>query len=110
MAKAGYDLRKPFTIDVSADMQTLRAQMPPAQINSVEQLRVEIVQEESGWWNTISTEDRQHALNKVLQDAKMSVRQSTILADADKAFRAQFEEIIRKNVPPETVVDVEPLL
>lgn len=110
MAKAGYDLTKPFTIDVSEDMRTLRAQMPPAQINSVEQLSIEILQEDAGWWNKISTEDRQSALNALLLDAKMGIRKSTILADTDKAFREQFEKILRSNAPPEVAVEMPPLL
>jgi chromatin segregation and condensation protein Rec8/ScpA/Scc1 (kleisin family) len=90
-------------------MQTLRAQLPPAQINSVEQSMVEIVQEESGWWNKISTEDRQNALNKLLGEAKQSKSYSTLLADADKAFREQFEEIIRKSTASETTLAFESL-
>lgn len=109
IAKAGYDLNKPFTIDVSEDMQKLRAQLPPSQINSVEQLDIEIVQEESGWWNTVSTEDRQSALKALLRDAKRDVRQSTILADADRAFREQFEKIVRKNIPASSQLAFEPL-
>jgi len=108
IAKAGYDLTKPFSIDVSEDRQTIRATMPPAKLNSVEQTKVEVIQDEGGFWNNISPEERQNAMNALLADAKKSLDSTSLLADADSALMAQLETAIRKSVPPTTSIIREP--
>lgn len=98
-AKAGYDLTQPFSIDISADGKTIRAHMPSARINSVEQLKMELIKDENGLWNKISPQEREQALNALLQNARTSLEKSDILKEADKAFMSQLEEAIRKSAP-----------
>jgi hypothetical protein len=99
IAKAGYDLTKPFSIDISEDGKTITANMPPARINSVEQLKMEVIKDENGIWNKISPQEREQAMNALLQDARKSIEKSGILDEADKAFMRQLEEVLRKNAP-----------
>ncbi len=109
VAKAGYDLTKPFVIDVSKDRQTIRAKMPPPKLNSVEQTKVEVLQDENGLWNRISAEERQNALNALLADARKALDSTTILADADAALLSHLEKAIRKSAPPAASIVREPL-
>ena len=108
-AKAGYDLTEPFSIDISADGKTIRAHMPAARINSVEQLKMEVIKDENGIWNTISPQEREQALNALLQNARASLEKSDILKEADKAFMSQLEEAIRKSTPSDTAIIRDPL-
>jgi hypothetical protein len=109
IAKAGYDLTKPFSIDISEDGKTIRAQMPPARINSVEQLKMEVIKDENGLWNKISPQEREQATNALLKDARTNIEKSDILDDADEAFIRQLEDAIRKNAPPGVEILREPL-
>jgi hypothetical protein len=104
VAKAGYDLTKPFSIDVSADQKTIRAAMPPARINSLEQTKIEILDDDTGLWNRISLEDRQQAQNELLAQARASATARDLLKLADTELAAQLDRIIRKNVPSSTAV------
>ena len=104
IAKAGYDLTKPFSIDVSADQKTIRAAMPPARINSMEQTKIEILDDDTGLWNRISIEDRQQAQNELLAQARASVAVRDLLKLADTELAAQLDRIIRKSVPQATAV------
>lgn len=107
IAKAGYDLKLPITIDVSGDEQSIRVIMPRPQINSVEQTSVDILQDEDGWWNKISADDREQALNALLAEAKKSLDKTTLLADAEFSLQTQLDEIIRKNAPPSARISHE---
>jgi hypothetical protein len=109
IAKAGYDMMKPFSIEISEDGKTIRAHMPPARINSVEQLKMEVLKDENGVWNKISPKEREQAMNALLEGARTSIEKSDILEEADKAFMRQLEEAIRKNVPSGVEILREPL-
>ncbi len=108
-AKAGYDLTQPFSIDISADGKTIRAHMPSTRINSVEQLKLEVIRDENGVWNKITPQEREQALNALLQNARASLEKIDILKEADKAFMSQLEEAIRKSTPSGAEIIREPL-
>lgn len=107
IAKAGYDLKQPIMIDVSGDEQSIRVIMPRPQINSVEQTSVDILQDEDGWWNKISADDREQALNSLLAEAKKSLDETTLLADAEFSLQTQLDQVIRKNAPPSAKITHE---
>ena len=83
--------------------------MPPAKLNSVEQTKLEIIQDEGGFWNKISQEERQNAMNALIDDAKKSLDSTTLLADADTALMTMLESAVRKSVPPSSTIVREPL-
>ena len=99
IAKAGYDLTKPFSIDISEDGMTIRTTMPPAKINSLEQIDIDVLQDENGIWNKITAQERQNAMNAFLADAKKALYQTSLLADADAALMTSLEKIFRKDAP-----------
>jgi len=104
IAKAGYDLTRPFSLDVSEDGQSIRAVVPPAKINSVEQTDVEVLQEENGIWNKISPAERQDAMNALLADARKALDETSLLADADRVLMDRLEGAVRKSAPNATIV------
>jgi hypothetical protein len=109
VAKAGYDLTKPFAIDVSADRMTIRATLPPAQLNSLEQTSVTAMDDQHGWWNKISPEERTAAVNALLRDAKKSIQTTRLLEEADAALLNQVEKAVRKSAPEQSRIIREPL-
>lgn len=109
VGKAGYDLVQPFSIDIAADGKTIRAHMPPVQINSVEQVKMEVMKDENGIWNKISPQEREQGINALLGQARKSLEKSGILREADEAFTRQLEEAIRKSAPQGVEIFREPL-
>lgn len=109
VAKAGFDLSRadlvaPFSIDISADGNTIRATLPPAQINSLEQIKYEIVKDANGLWNKLNAKERQDALNALLADARKSLDKTDILLEAEMSMMTQIEAAIRKSQPSVEIV------
>ena len=94
---------------MSEDRQTIRAIMPPAQILSVELAGVDVLQDENGWWNKLSSEERQRGLNSLLAEARKSLGRTSLIAEAEASFLAQLEKAIRKNAPPAAKIIRQPL-
>jgi len=109
VAKAGYDMTKPFAIDVSPDGSTIRATLPPAQLNSVEQVTVKVLEDKDGFWNKVSAEERTAAMNALLRDAKKSIQTTSLLKEADAALMNQIEKAVRKKMPEKSTIIREPL-
>ena len=109
VAKAGYDLTKPFAIDVSADRMTIRATLPPAQLNSLEQTSISAMDDQDGWWNKVSSEERTAAANALLRDAKKSIQTTRLLEEADAALLNQVEKAVRKSAPEKSRIIRDPL-
>jgi hypothetical protein len=109
VAKAGFDLSKPFAIDVSEDLQRVRTKMPPAKILSMDQKEVNVIEDAGGWWNSISKEDRQAAMNSLKDEAQKALEATTFLTEAETDLAAQIENIIRKSAPPSASIVREPL-
>lgn len=99
-AKAGFDLRKPFTLSVDEKSHEVTARMPEPELLSVELRHYKIIADEDGWWNTISAQDREDALNALLVSARERERSSGILTEAQKALDRQLEELLKKSGAP----------
>jgi hypothetical protein len=84
-AKAGFDLMKPFRLDIDPETRAVSADLPAAEILSVEQQGDLKWQGESGWWNRLSEADREG----VLRDFKKRAREK--IETSDLAGRAQAE-------------------
>lgn len=108
IAKAGYDLNNAIQMEIQPDQQIVRVTVPAAKILSVEQTKVEIEVDDNGLWNKITTEQRTQALNALLADAKKSLEETTILSDAQKSFESQLDNILKKHLPPQTKIILEP--
>lgn len=100
-AKAGYDLDEPVTLDVSTDSRTITTHLPPPRILSVEQVRVDLIEDEDGFWNKISKEERESTMNALLAGARANIAKTSILDETEAAMTEQMEEIIRREAPPE---------
>lgn len=73
---AGYDLAKPFDIQI-ADNGRVRIAAPPPAILAVETLRTEIAGQD-GLWNKISDDERNQALRQLQIEARAQVEEDLI--------------------------------
>ncbi len=86
-ARAGFDLRQEFSVNVQPNEISVR--LPHAQILSVQQEAVDVLEFENGYWNPISGADVQSELATLAQLARAKAQASDGPAQAEQMFRAQ---------------------
>jgi hypothetical protein len=101
-AKAGFDLQQPFIIRLDAN-GGISAELPPAKILSVEQQGQLTFQDADGFWNKLSSEDRQHAINEFLLSAKQKAIASGLIVQAEQQAEARIQQLVQRNGRPLTV-------
>ncbi len=84
--KAGFDLRKKFSVNVSPKEVLL--ELPHAEILSVEQRKVEVLAFDNGLWNRVSPNDIEHELAALPALAREKSRD--LPGAAEQAFNRQF--------------------
>lgn len=97
-ASAGFDLKLPFSIQVSDDGKSIRAKLPPARIGKCElQPNTFDIITENGLWNSVTDADRSSVTNAFIESARKRVEQFTVLEDAKKSLMDQLEDAIKKE-------------
>lgn len=91
-AKAGYDLRKRFSIDIKDNKATIT--LPPPQLLSIQPMDNLTFKDENGVWNWVNMEDRAKAINAFTADARKYSQQATFIAQAQQAMEKQLREIM----------------
>ena len=106
-AKAGFNLKEPFTIEISRAPLSVKASMPAPRLLSLTMNSYKIARDESGWWNRITIADREQAVRNLQDNARREVEASGILDEARSTVEQRIREIIERNgatvefVPPE---------
>ena len=95
LVKAGFDLRKRFTVNVRPD--EILIELPHAQILSIEQEQLEVLTLENGLWNRISPDDIQGQLAALPEQARQRAR--ALPAEAEQTFTKQLLEKFRPEQP-----------
>jgi hypothetical protein len=103
--KAGFDLRRNFSIDVRPDI--IFVQLPHAEILGVEQEQVEVLALENGYWNHVSAEDLQAELATLPQLARERAAAKGLPAEAEKALREQLKARLHVPQPLHIAFDEE---
>ena len=96
-AKAGFDLQRDLSIDIRPD--EIIVQLPHAQILSVEQEQVDVLEFENGLWNRISGQDLQSELSILPQLASEKAAESGLPAEAERTLQRQLGERIHPSQP-----------
>lgn len=97
--KAGYDLQHEMVIDLAADGSRATVTMPPATLLSVEESELEILEDESGYWNRLDAAQRQQALAELRKKARASLLETGILSQAQASLEKQFSEVLHQQLP-----------
>ena len=96
-AKAGFDLKEPFTIVIERSPLRVKASMSPPKLLSLSMDSYKIVVDESGWWNRVSNTDREMAVRELQSTARAEVESSGILEEAKLSIEQRIREIVEKN-------------
>ena len=96
-AKAGFDLKDPFTIEIEKSPLRVRASLPPPKILSISMDSYRIAADESGWWNRISSDDREAGVEQLQFTARTQAESSGMLEEARTSAEQRIKEIVQKN-------------
>lgn len=94
--KAGFDLRENLEVEIGDE---IIVRMPPAQVLTVEQRQVEVLQFENGYWNRISAADLEKELAALPALAREKASRSDLLAETENALRQQLENRLGTERP-----------
>ena len=95
--KAGFDLRQNLSIDIRPN--EIIVQLPPAQTLSIEEVQMDVLAFENGFWNRISGEDVQNELSILPQLAREKAVESNLPAEAERTLQRQLNERIHVRQP-----------
>lgn len=96
-AKAGFDLQQPFRITITDAPLEVRAELPPPKLLSVQMDSFSILEDESGWWNRISDEDREQAIGALQHSAREKVLRTGLLDSARATIERRIHELARRS-------------
>lgn len=82
IVRAGFDLEKPFVIQVDHSGSALRVTLPPAEILTVDLSDVRFLRDEDGYWNKLTAEDREKALRDSRAQVESQARKSGLTQQA----------------------------
>ena len=68
-----------------------------------------LVEDSDGFWNKVSREDREQAVNRLQRGAKSRFRKSGVLDEVDRSFARQIEDALDADQEPKVEVLRSPL-
>jgi hypothetical protein len=95
-AKAGFDLKEPFRINIDPRTGYISAELPPPKLLSIGMSDVRILQDEDGFWNKLTVEDRQTAFRALEDKARKKISGSKLLPEAKLQAEKQVRELLDK--------------
>jgi hypothetical protein len=96
-AKAGYDLQKPFEINISPSPLSVSARLPDPQVLSMQLDSFIVLQDENGWWNRLTEEDRTNAVTALRTTARQKAEGSGMLEEVRRSAEARIRELVERN-------------
>src|SRR5207253_5008594 len=97
LVKAGFDLQQNLSIDIRPN--EIIVELPHAQILGIEEVQMDVLAFENGFWNRISGEDVQNELSILPQLAREKAVESNLPAEAERALQQQLDERIHTPQP-----------
>jgi len=97
VAKAGFDLREPFRIDIQKYPLRVVSWLPAAKLLSLEMKEYKLVKDEDGWWNKVTPQDREDAVRQLRAEAIARAERSGLLEESRTSVEARIREIVERN-------------
>ena len=95
-AKAGFDLGENFYLEVDSDDLSVDFGFPDPRVLGVEMIAYR-AEEEEGYWNKLSAEEREQAVNALLASARQAAaKDPSLTAEAQRMLEAQIGESVRE--------------
>ena len=99
LVKAGFDLEKPFWVEMGPGPGEATACLPPAEILAVSPVGPPSYVDDDGWWNKVTDADRSAAMAKLAEEAKLQAKRSGILRQAEEMTGSRLTELAgRKSI------------
>jgi hypothetical protein len=95
--KAGFDLRKPFSVKIDPVTHALSAAMPRAEILSVEQVGDLVYHGDDALLNRITDDERTQILGSLNAAAHDAAEKSTLKMEAEQQISQRLKEMMRQN-------------
>jgi hypothetical protein len=95
--KAGFDLKKPFSVEIDPVTHDLHATMPRAEILSVEQIGDLSYHGEDAMLNRITDDERTQILSDLNAAAHDAAEKSTLKIEAEQQVTKRLKEIMSHN-------------
>lgn len=96
-AKAGFDLREPFRIDIERNPLRVVSRLPPPKLLSLEMKEYKVVKDEDGWWNKVTQKDREEAVRQLRTEAIVRAERSGLLEESQASVESRIREIVQRN-------------
>ena len=93
--KAGFDLAKPFWIEIGPAGAGATAHLPNPEILAVTPVGEVSYQDEDGWWNKVTNEDRARALQALVAEARRRGEQGPLLDEAKEMSGSRLTDLSR---------------
>ncbi len=91
--KAGFDLQQPITASVDdGHADTIRVQMPPPKLLSVELEKIEVLTMDNGLWNHVQPEEFEQEVNLLNLEAHRKAWNEGVAGEAQKLLGEQLQE------------------
>lgn len=97
LAKAGFPVNDQFTLVTNEQSSATVLHYPPAQIISCELQSVRVLKDEDGWWNKLSSQEREAAQNKLIATAKEAAMKSDVLDHAVQSLAERLKPFEQRN-------------
>ena len=93
-AKAGYDLNEKFYFEIDSNDLQVELGLPEPRVLGVEMIAYR-AEEEEGYWNKLSTEEREQAVNALLASARAAAAtDAALLGEARRMLDVQVGEVV----------------
>jgi hypothetical protein len=94
---AGFDLGESFFLDINSRDLRVDLALPEPRLISCE-LTGYTAEEDDGWWNKITKEERHRAVNELVAAARKKMESDEgLLREAQRHLEAQVAEVIRQS-------------
>ena len=97
LVKAGFDLAKPFWVEMGPGPGEATACLPPAEILAVSPVGAPNYVDDDGWWNKVTDTDRAAAMAKMTEEARHQAKRSGILRQAEEMTGSRLTELARER-------------
>jgi len=97
LVKAGFDLEKPFWVEMGPGPGEATACLPPAEILAVSPVGTPSYVDDDGWWNKVTDVDRAAAMAKLAEEARHQAKRSGILRQAEELTGSRLTELARER-------------
>lgn len=97
VVRVGFDLAKPFVVDVDRTLDALRVTLPPAEILAVDLRDVRFPRDEDGLWNKLTAADREQAVRDLRAEVEQRLRSSDLLPQARAAAEKRLTDLLASD-------------